>query len=594
MDVNPEWIPTGRNAVEKNNAAEAKSTKTVDSTLKELTHSKTSTKITFGAIVLLYFIVTFITTATARSQGTVMFFGLPAPVSSFTGIFSSLANICIILLVVFFGKFGYIVSLTLLIVQFPLQVYNMLERHSLAAVPGIFTSILTIVAITIIYLNNRKIARYQQRMRDQAVTDSLTGLPNHFACTELCEDLAKHNAKFAVVSIDLNNFKSINDTMGHEMGNQVLIEVAHRWKELAESWRTGTRDFISRLGADDFSLVIQGCGSDADIRRTINTYEKELENKITIDDCDYYLTASYGYCVFPTDTDNVSTVFSGADAALHEIKRLRSSNHICHFSPGLLKTERMLEIERRIRAALDDGEILYHLQPQYNINHQLRGFEALARLQDTDESFIAPSEFIPIAEKTGLIDRVDMAVFRQAATFLGKRLTNQDMDITLSVNISVRHLMRNNFIEELREILRTCGLRSDHLEIEITESIMIDSAEKALRRIDEVKRLGIKIAIDDFGTGYSSLSYLSNLPADLLKIDKSFIDQMNTSDSYKQYVATIISIGHILGFKVISEGVETEEQLETLRQIGCDLIQGFVWGRPVAPEVAAKLIPNEE
>ena len=185
---------------------------------------------------------------------------------------------------------------------------------------------------------------------------------------------------------------------------------------------------------------------------------------------------------------------------------------------------------------------------------------------------------------------MDISVFRNAAKFFGELIQKTGADITLSVNVSVRHLMKNDFLDEIRYVINTCGVPADKLEIEITESIMIDSAEKALVCINELKNLGLKIAIDDFGTGYSSLSYLINFPADILKVDKSFIDKMNSSESSKQYVAAIISIGHIMNFDVISEGVEEPEQLDTLRSIGCDYIQGFIWGRPLAPEDAEDLV----
>jgi EAL domain-containing protein (putative c-di-GMP-specific phosphodiesterase class I) len=183
-------------------------------------------------------------------------------------------------------------------------------------------------------------------------------------------------------------------------------------------------------------------------------------------------------------------------------------------------------------------------------------------------------------------------VFRKSASFIGNIIRETGSDIILSVNVSVRHLMKNDFLDEVKEVLSSSGLPSSQLEIEITESIMIDSAEKALKCIDELHRMGIKIAIDDFGTGYSSLSYLNNFPANILKIDKSFIDKMNSGESSKQYVAAIISIGHIMGFEVISEGVEEEDQLKTLREIGCDYIQGYIWGKPMPKEEAEKLIIN--
>ena len=228
------------------------------------------------------------------------------------------------------------------------------------------------------------------------------------------------------------------------------------------------------------------------------------------------------------------------------------------------------------------------------MDHKLRGFEALARLKDEKGNFISPAEFIPVAEKIGLIDKVDCSVYRKSAVFFGELLKKYGDDLVLSINVSVRHLMKNDFFDEVREMIELSGIPANKLEIEITESIMIDSAEKALRCIDKVKGMGINIAIDDFGTGYSALSYLNSFPADILKIDKSFIDKMNISESSKQYVAAIISMGHIMGFKVVSEGVEEMKQVETLRRIGCDYIQGFVWGRPLSPEDAIKLVMNND
>ena len=211
-------------------------------------------------------------------------------------------------------------------------------------------------------------------------------------------------------------------------------------------------------------------------------------------------------------------------------------------------------------------------------------------MRDTDGSFISPVDFIPVAEKTGLVDRVDMRVFHRAAKFLEDAVKKGRTDITISVNISVKHLLKNNFLEDIKSVLETYAISPSQLEIEITESVMVESVERAKAVIEEVKGLGLQVAIDDFGTGYSSLSYLHNFPANLLKIDKSFIDAMNEGKSSQKYVESIISIGHVLGLEVISEGVESEEQLETLKRIGCDLIQGYIWGRPLPPDEAEKLL----
>ena len=437
-----------------------------------------------------------------------------------------------------------------------------------------------------------KLSSYKmmEHLRHISYTDQLTGIPNRLACTELIDELIAKKGRFAVVSIDINGFKSINDTMGFDTGNKVLAEIATRWRTIANAGLTGTTDYIARMNGDEFALVIRDFRSDDELFKTIGQYESALGSRLTIDGYDIYISASFGFSVFPDDAETIDSLISYANASMREVKRVNSSNHIMRFTRELLKTERTLEIERKLITALEEETLYYALQPQFDISHRLRGFEALARMRDSEGNFISPGEFIPVAEKVGLVDKVDSAVFKKSALFIGGLIRETGADITLSVNISVRHMLKNDFLDEVRDIVRTSGIPAERLEIEITESIMIDSADKALRCIGELKKMGIKIAIDDFGTGYSSLSYLSNFPADLLKIDKSFIDRMNTSESSKQYVAAIISIGHIMGFDVISEGVEETAQLETLREVGCDYIQGFIWGRPLPNEEAEKLV----
>ena len=566
----------------------------IDRTVKNLSLKKETPKSAFILLMLLYVIGSFFTIRTSTVQGAIEIGGIQIAYSSFTGVFSMLSNICLICLVTLFRRVGYICSMTICLMQFPMMILNVFVRNNMAALPGFFTNIMVIGVISIIYFSYRKILNYQQSIRTQAVSDRLTGLPNRFACTELITDLHKHSEKFALVSIDLNNFKSINDTMGHDTGDEVLKETARRWKELANSGDSGTVDFIARNTGDEYLLVIKDFNSVSDVENTINVYKNELEKKITVDNCDYYMTACFGYALFPEDSDIVENMFLYSDAALHEVKKNGSGSRVLRFTKEILNTERNLEIERKIRSALNNNNLFCHLQPQYDMDHKLRGFEALARMTDFDGSFISPVDFIPIAEKTGLVDRIDMRIFELAVEFLEKVSAETDSDITISVNVSVRHLMKNNYIDDIRKILESHKVDPENIEIEITESIMIDSAEKALQRIDEIKAMGMKVAIDDFGTGYSSLSYLNNFPSDMLKIDKSFIDQMNFSDSSRQYVAMIISIGHIMNLKVISEGVESSDQVNVLKDIGCDYIQGFVWGRPMPLEEADKLVMSQK
>ncbi len=564
----------------------------IDKTLKNLSLNKEAPKSAFILLVLLYAIASFLTTRTSVMQGSIAIGGQMISYNSFTGVFSMLGYICIICLVMLFRRVGYIVSMAAIILQSPLMIINIFVRGNLHSLPGLFSSVLIIGAISIIHFTYKKVLNYQQSIREQAVTDRITGLPNRFACNELLTDLQRRGEPFVLVSVDLNDFKSINDTMGHDTGDQVLKEVARRWKELANSLSTETVDFVARNSGDEFLIVISEYPSVEEIENTINAYREVLEKKITIDDCDYYLTACFGYSFFPEDSDVIENIYLFSDAALHEVKKAGSGSRISRFTPDVLNFERTLEIERKIRTALNSDKIFFNLQPQYDINHNLRGFEALARMKDDDGSFISPTDFIPVAEKTGLVDRIDMRVFELSMEFLDKITRETGTEIMMSVNVSVRHLMKNTFIEDIKNILKAHNIAPERVEIEITESIMIDSAEKALQRINEIKAMGLKVAIDDFGTGYSSLSYLNNFPSDLLKIDKAFIDQMNMSESSKQYVAMIISIGHILHLKVISEGVESPDQVEVLKKIGCDYIQGFVWGKPMPPEEAGRLVSS--
>ena len=569
--------------------------RTIENTLQSITSVKRQVpKSGFVLLLILYILATVTLNRVTHSGGEIMLGSYPFALRSAAGIFSSLANLCVILLVVLYRKVGFITGLVIIIGQIPMMLVQIIMLHNYDAIPGVFTNGLTIIAIIIININHNMVDRFQRKVLEQAVTDRLTGLPNRFAGREYFAGLVKVREKFVYVATDINNFKSINDTMGYETGNKVLKEIANRWRDLADNGNLGTFNLVAHISGDEFGFSIQEYNSEEDVLRTINRFREELERRITIDDCDYYVNASFGYAEYPTDADDLETLISGASLALHDAKRRGILGDPVRYTKELVQNEKSLETERKIRSALANDTILFHLQPQYDINHKLRGFEALARMKDAAGNYIPPMEFIPVAERSGLVDQIDMAVFKRAAEFLQNAGKTAEPDFTISVNISVKHLLKNSFIDDVKGILETYDVAAEHIEIEITESIMIDSVERALDRIEEVRKLGIMVAIDDFGTGYSSLSYLNSFPANLLKIDKSFIDVMNQAESNKKYVASIISIGHVLGLEVISEGVESEDQLETLKEIGCDYIQGFIWGRPMPPEEAAKLIAQQE
>lgn len=564
----------------------------LERTLQNLSGSLLMPKSLFVFFIILYLVATRIVIYVSSSSGTINIMNNPVPLSVFAGVFSSLANIFVIFLSGAYGKLGYITSLVLLSLNFIGYYQNLFIRHNFASLPGVVGNLLTITAISIIYFYGAKISVYQRKLYDQALIDILTGLPNRFAVSEYLSDVIKKKEKCAVVLINLDNFKDFNEAMGFDIGNRALKEIARRWDNVSEQGRSGTKDFIGRTSGDEFILIIRNFKSENNIYDTIKKYSDALNEKMLIDGYDCFITASFGYSLFPEDSDDRDSMISYAEVALREVKQNPNERHILRFDVGMLKGDRVIKLESTIRSALSNNRIYYSLQPQYDFEHKLRGFEALARMRDDDNRAVSPNEFIPVAESTGLVDTIDLIVFKSAAMFMGEQIKKYDADIILGVNISVRHLMKTNFLEEVKEILQSSQLPPKNLEIEITESIIIDSFENALVTLSELKKMGIRIAIDDFGTGYSSLSYLNNIPANLLKIDKSFIDRMNESESSKQYVEAIISMGHILGLEVISEGVEEKEQLETLLKIGCDYVQGFLWGRPISPKDAEEIIKN--
>lgn len=559
-----------------------------EKTLSSISTRKKAPWTGFVLILLLYIVANYFTMSTARTEDVIFIMGQPTPLRMLTGVFSSIGNICIIFLVVFYKRKGFLVSFVILLFNLGNLLFGMIMQHNFGQISGVASNLLTLAAIILIHLNDSVIEKYQERVRTQAVTDGLTGLPNRYAASEFIRELVRRGERFVFATFDLDNFKNINNTMGHSTGDEILKEIANRWRNAADQSFSGTLDFVAYNGGDEYALAIRNYDSEQQVIGTLELYESLIEDGMTFDDCDYFVTSSIGYAEFPTDGKSADDMMAHANAAMYSAKR--SNSRMLRFTKDMSRDEYMLEMERVIRYALDNDTLFFHLQPQYDIDHNLRGFEALARMNGPDGSMVSPGDFIPVAEQLGLIDKIDNIVFRKAAFFMGDLIRATGTDITISVNVSVRHLMKNDFIKEVRDILNTCGVPAQQIEIEITESVMIDSVDKAFDCINELKAMGLKIAIDDFGTGYSSLSYLNEFPADVVKVDKSFIDRMNQSDSSRQYVSAIISIGHVMNFDVISEGVEETHQLETLKEIGCDYIQGYIWGRPMEAEKAAELV----
>ena len=526
---------------------------------------------------------------TSNSSDVMFMFGHPVPLRSVTGAFSAVCNMCVVLMIVLYRAPGFYISVSMLIVQLPMLFMN-LFRQNFGAISGIVTDIVIILISAYLFTYVSRSFRFQQRMRDQASTDRITGIPNSFATNGLMRYMIQKKEPFVLAVIKFVNFGNINNTLGQDAGDDVLVQIGERMTRVSQSGSAGAKTFVATRKGNEFLLVIRDCFSERTARMVIDHFAATLGEKFVVEGCDFVLSTSVGYSMYPEDAENEKTVFDYAYVAMEQARKTGNDRSVLRFSETMLNNDNSVEVERTIRHALDNGNVFYNLQPQFDMDHKLRGFEALARLRDEEGNVMSPVVFIPVAEKTGLVDLIDTRVLFSASKFLGELVRKTGSDLVLSVNASVRHLMQAGFVDELRRALDESGLPPQQLEVEITESIMIESVEKALECISQITALGVGISIDDFGTGFSSLSYLNSLPSDVIKVDRSFITTMNTSEKSKQYVAAIIALGHIMNFKVVAEGVENDEQIETLRNIGCDYIQGFVWGRPMLPADAAKLV----
>ena len=540
-------------------------------------------------LVIIYIVGALFVTKTSNSPGMVSVFGHQMPLRSFTGSFSAVCNLCVVMMIVLYRTPGFVISVSMLVMQLPM-LFVSLSRRNYSAISGIVTDIVIILVSAYLFKYVNRSIRFQERMRDQASTDRITGIPNSFATNELMKYMIQKREPFALAVVKFINFSNINSTLGQDAGDAALAMIADRMSKVSESGSAGSETFVATRKGNEFLLVVRECYTDGTARNVAGVFSDAMKEKFVVEGCDFVLNTSIGYALFPEDADNENDIFDYAYIAMEQSRKADKSGSILRFSKDMLNSDNSVEIERTIRHALDNDDVFFNLQPQYDMDHKLRGFEALARIRDEKGNFISPNVFVPVAEKAGLVDLIDARILFSATKFIGQLVKKTGTDLILSVNTSVRHFMHEGFVDEIRRALDESGLPAGQLEVEITESIMIESVERANECIGRLKAIGVDISIDDFGTGYSSLSYLNSFPSDMIKVDRSFITSMNSSEKTKQYVAAIIALGHVMNFKVIAEGVETEDQIETLRKIGCDYIQGFVWGRPMPAEEAAKLV----
>jgi diguanylate cyclase (GGDEF)-like protein len=412
-----------------------------------------------------------------------------------------------------------------------------------------------------------------------AYHDQLTDLPNRYLLREKLNEAiiasSQNNCRFALIFLDLDRFKAINDTMGHEVGDKVLIEIAERLKDCVNE-----KDIISRYGGDEFSILLPESGEQRAIEAAQQIITK-LSLPLTFQHHELLVTPSIGITVFPTHGESLDTLIKNADLAMYHAKSLGRNNYQFFNEELNKKAQHELDMELNLLKALEQNQLVLFYQPQVNLEtNQIYGAEALMRWIHPEKRIIPPDSFIPLAEETGLIIPMGEWAIRTACQQNQKWQEAGFSPITVSVNISAKQFFQSNLVEIVGSALTETGLNPKYLELEITESITMD-VERSITTLLELQRLGVKVSIDDFGIGYSSLNYLKRLPIDKLKIDQSFIRECPHDMNSNTLVRTIIIMAHLLKMKVIAEGVETEEQVSFLLSQGCKEAQGYLFSKPL-------------
>lgn len=427
-------------------------------------------------------------------------------------------------------------------------------------------------------ISDRKKA--EQTIQYMAYYDVLTGLPNRNMFRKHLNDvlLKQKNEKLALLFLDLDRFKIINDTNGHTIGDHLLKLVSKRLEIVINN-----KGMVSRQGGDEFIILLEDITKDY-VKEVAQSIINEFSNPIEVEKLEFFVTPSIGISMYPDDGEDEETLIKNADTAMYLAKERGKNNYQFYTSNLAELTSRKMELEKWLRKALETDQLTLNYQPQIELNsNKIVGIEALIRWNHPEQGFISPGEFIPLAEETGLIVQLGKWVLRKACEQNKKWHDLGYNKIPIAVNISVRQIQDDDFVDSVIDILNDVGLDPNYLELEITESIMQDIVRSTVV-LNQLKEIGVKIAIDDFGTGYSSLSYLKHLPIDSIKIDKSFVDDIINHSNQGEMVKTIINMGHNLNFKVIAEGIEKVEQVEFLKLNLCEVGQGYFYSKPLPSE----------
>jgi diguanylate cyclase (GGDEF)-like protein len=449
-----------------------------------------------------------------------------------------------------------------------------------------------------IVLNTRDISerkQFEEQLSHQAFHDSITSLANralfHDRVTHALERQERDQKPIAVLFVDLDDFKTVNDSLGHAAGDQLLAEVGERLKGVLRA-----ADTAARLGGDEFAILLEDGGEGIMAADVAERIKAMLVEPFLLEGKEVFVRASIGIAVADGDRrGDTEELLRNADVAMYMAKE-RGKGRYQMFEPAMHDTAlKRLELKADMQRAVEHGEFILNYQPMYELESQrITGVEALIRWIHPERGVVPPLDFIPLAEETGLIVTIGQWVLREACAYAVTLLDRFPglIDFHMAVNLSARQLSRPEIVDEVRDTLAETGLAPGHLILEITESVMMQDMELSIDRLTELKALGVLLAVDDFGTGYSSLNYIRRFPVDILKVDKSFVDGVSEEGEASALTAAVIDLAGILNLTPVAEGIERAEQLESLLALNCDLGQGFFFAKPLASEALQELLSD--
>lgn len=433
----------------------------------------------------------------------------------------------------------------------------------------------------------------EDKLKKTELHDQLTNVNNRFTFMERMKvllDTSEPHAKHAVFFLNLDRFKQVNDTLGHKTGDLLLVEIADRIKSLLKN-----KDILARYGGDEFVFTLANIKSMREAAHFAQKVLSRIEEPIIINGQEVFVSTSIGISIYPEDGITTEKLINYADKAMIYSKENSHTGFSFYFDELKTDSKRVLILDQELRKAIENQDFELYYQPKVDL-HTLAiiGVEALVRWKNDKLGFVSPSEFIEYAEDTGLIIPLSEIIFNKACDGYAELAKAGYGHVSIAINVSSIHFQQQTFLESIAKILERNNTSAHHFEIEVTERTVMNSASETISKLVRLKQLGFKLSIDDFGTGYSSLSYLVRFPLDVLKIDRSFIQQITSLDDKQAVVDAIIQMSHRLKMKVVAEGVETEQQAALLKNLGCDFVQGYYYSKPIPMNELLELLPYWE